>query len=290
MDGMSATGGHGGPVRRRPLDEAALRAALTGGRTLWSAVRVVAETGSTNADALAAARDGAAEGLVIAAEAQAAGRGRLGRGWQSLPGGSLTFSVLLRPAAVPAGVRGWVPLLTGVAVARAVREVTGVDARLKWPNDVLAGPGAGDRAGDGVSGKLAGILAEQSGDAIVVGVGLNVLGTAADLPVVTATSLELLGAGQADRTALLAEILAEIERLYLRWRDTAAGDAVASGLRQEYLRLSATVGARVRVLLPGAPDLVGVAVAVDETGRLIVRPDGQADPVQVSAGDVIHVR
>ncbi len=279
MDGMSATGGQGGPASRRPLDEAALRAALTGGRALWSAVRVVAETGSTNADALAAARDGAAEGLVIAAEAQAAGRGRLGRGWQSLPGGSLTFSVLLRTAAVPAGARGWVPLLTGVAVARAVRRATGVQARLKWPNDVLAG-----------AGKLAGILAEQAGDAIVVGVGLNVLGTAAQLPVATATSLELLGAGEADRTELLAEILTEIECWYLPWRDTPAGDADASGLRQEYLRLSATVGARVRVLLPGAPDLVGVAVAVDETGRLLVRPDGQADPVPVSAGDVIHVR
>ncbi|MHB1434227.1 MAG: biotin--[acetyl-CoA-carboxylase] ligase [Streptosporangiaceae bacterium] len=276
---MSATGSPGGPAGRRPLDEAALSAALTGGRTLWSAVRVVAETGSTNADALAAARDGTAEGLVIAAETQAAGRGRLGRGWQSLPGGSLTFSVLLRPAAVPAGVRGWVPLLTGVAVARAVRRVTGVRALLKWPNDVLAG-----------AGKLAGILAEQAGDAIVVGVGLNVLGTAAELPVATATSLELLGAGQADRTVLLAEILTEIERWYLPWRDTPAGDADASGLRQEYLRLSATVGARVRVLLPGAPDLVGVAVAVDETGRLIVRPDGQAGLVPVSAGDVIHVR
>ena len=279
MDGMSATGGQGGPASRRPLDEAALRAALTGGRALWSAVRVVAETGSTNADALAAARDGAAEGIVIAAEAQAAGRGRLGRGWQSLPGGSLTFSVLLRTAAVPAGARGWVPLLTGVAVARAVRRATGVQARLKWPNDVLAG-----------AGKLAGILAEQAGDAIVVGVGLNVLGTAAQLPVATATSLELLGAGEADRTELLAEILTEIECWYLPWRDTPAGDADASGLRQEYLRLSATVGARVRVLLPGAPDLVGLAVAVDETGRLLVRPDGQADPVPVSAGDVIHVR
>ncbi len=279
MDGMSATGGQGGPASRRPLDEAALRAALTGGRALWSAVRVVAETGSTNADALAAARDGAAEGLVIAAEAQAAGRGRLGRGWQSLPGGSLTFSVLLRTAAVPAGARGWVPLLTGVAVARAVRRATGVQARLKWPNDVLAG-----------AGKLAGILAEQAGDAIVVGVGLNVLGTAAQLPVATATSLELLGAGEADRTELLAEILTEIECWYLPWRDTPAGDADASGLRQEYLRLSATVGARVRVLLPGAPDLVGLAVAVDETGRLLVRPDGQADPVPVSAGLVIHVR
>jgi BirA family biotin operon repressor/biotin-[acetyl-CoA-carboxylase] ligase len=279
MDGMCVTGGPGAPAARRPLDQAALRAALTGGRALWSTVRVVAQTGSTNADALAAARAGAAEGLVIAAEAQAAGRGRLGRGWQSLPGGSLTFSFLLRPVAVPARARGWVPLLTGVAVARAVRRATGVQALLKWPNDVLAGPG-----------KLAGILAEQAGDAIVVGVGLNVLGTTADFQVATATSLELLGAGQTDRTALLASMLTEIERWYLPWRDTPSADADASGLRQEYLRLSATVGARVRVLLPGAPDLAGVAVGVDETGRLLVRPDGQAGLVPVSAGDVIHVR
>ena len=91
-----------------------------------------------------------------------------------MPGASLTFSVLLRPATVPPGRRGWLPLLAGVAVVSAVRAVAGVDAVLKWPNDVLAG----DR-------KLAGILAEQApdGSAVVIGIGLNVATPAEALPV-----------------------------------------------------------------------------------------------------------
>src|ERR1700722_15533316 len=91
------------------------------------------------------------------------GRGRRGRTWVSRPGGALTFSVLLRPVSVPSASRGWLPLLTGVALIRALRAATGIEAVLKWPNDVLA-----DEA------KLAGILAEQAGDAVVVGVGVNV--------------------------------------------------------------------------------------------------------------------
>ena len=132
------------------LDEGALRAKALGG--LWTAVDVVASTGSTNADLLAraVAAPDAPEGQVLVAEEQTAGRGRLGRSWTSVPGASLTFSVLLRPAPVQAGRRGWLPLMTGVAVASAVRAVAGLDAVLKWPNDVLVG----DR-------KLAGILAEQ---------------------------------------------------------------------------------------------------------------------------------
>ena len=150
--------------------------ARTAGR-LWTSVRVVASTGSTNADLLAR---GGPEGQVLVAEEQTAGRGRSGRTWVSQPGASLTFSVLLRPASVPPSARGWLPLLTGVAVAAGVRSAAGVAARLKWPNDILVG----DR-------KLAGILAEQSadGDAVVIGVGLNV-----------ATS-EAGAAGIADRPA-----------------------------------------------------------------------------------------
>src|SRR5579875_1879015 len=132
---------------------------------MWGPVDVVALTGSTNADLLAAAAAGAPEGRVLAAEEQTAGRGRLGRSWASVPGGSLTFSVLLRPAEVAGSGRGWLPLLTGGAVATAVRAVAGVEGTLKWPNDVLVG-----------DGKLAGILAEQTPDAsaVVVGIGLNV--------------------------------------------------------------------------------------------------------------------
>ena len=101
---------------------------------------MTAVTGSTNADLLARAAAGEPEGAVLAAEHQSAGRGRLGRTWTSPPRAALTFSVLLRPSSVPRARLGWLPLLAGVAVAAAVRAVAAVDAQLKWPNDVLAGP------------------------------------------------------------------------------------------------------------------------------------------------------
>jgi BirA family transcriptional regulator, biotin operon repressor / biotin---[acetyl-CoA-carboxylase] ligase len=260
-----------------PLDEDRLRAAaiVPGGH--WTQIRVLAATGSTNADLLEQARSAAPDGLVLATEDQTAGRGRQGRSWRSLPGGALTFSALLRPSSVPAAARGWLPLLTGVAVTGALREVAGVDARLKWPNDVLAG-----------AGKLAGILAEQAADAVVVGIGLNVRGQAADLGVETATSLELLGARSADRTELMIGILGRLEHWYLAWR-RADGDAAACGLRTEYLRLSATIRQRVRVEFPGGRQLHGTAVDVDGTGRLLVS-HAAGETVAVSAGDVIHLR
>lgn len=267
----------------------------------WSDIRLVASTGSTNADVLAQAARGAPEGLVIAAEEQTAGRGRQGRNWISRPGAALMFSALLAPREVPQAARGWVPLLAGVATARALRDVPrlgdpgaggpgagrpvgatgsrkpGIDAQLKWPNDILIG-----------ERKLGGILAEQSEGAIVVGIGVNVLGGEPDLPVPTATSLELHQAGRIDRAELLADILRQLQRWYLVWRG-CGGDADACGLRAEYLRLSATIGHQVRVHLPGGRVLAGTATDVDDTGRLLVR-DGGGDVEPVSAGDVIHVR
>ena len=153
------------------LDVTGVSAGLVRPGSLWRAVRVVAETGSSNADLLAAAGAGAAEGTVLVAEAQTMGRGRLGRRWASPPRAGLTFSVLLRPAGVPAALLGWLPLLAGVAAAAAVSAVAAVDATLKWPNDVLAG-----------EQKLGGILAERAGTAVVVGIGINVWQARADLP------------------------------------------------------------------------------------------------------------
>ena len=280
-----------------PLDAERLAAALRGasrprGRetprgpetprgldTMWTDLRIVGATASTNTDVMRAAAAGADEGLVLAAEFQTAGKGRQGRAWQTKPGAALTFSVLLRPDDVPQAARGWLPLLAGVAAARALGRVTGLDARLKWPNDVLV-----------CGGKLAGILAEQAAGAVVVGIGINVLGTEHDLPVATATSLERCGAGGADRTDLLGAILGEFELRYAAWRATGHGDAEASGLRSEYLSLSATVGRQVRVQLPADRELTGVAAGVDRAGQLLVVPPAGAPVVAVSAGDVIHVR
>ena len=269
------------------LDAGRLRAALIehggagvsgGPGTMWTDVRIVPSTGSTNTDVLRLAVAGAPEGLVLATESQTAGKGRQGRVWQTRPGAALTFSVLLRPDPVPQAARGWLPLLTGIAVVHALGRVSGLDASLKWPNDVLVG-----------RGKLAGILAEQAAGAVVVGIGINVLGGEQDLPVASATSLQRCGAGGTDRTRLLAAILDEMEHWYLRWREAGHGDAEAAGLRKEYLSLSATVGQEVRVQLPGDRVLTGLASGVDGAGQLLVET-AASDVVAVSAGDVIHVR
>ncbi len=263
---------------RQPLSEPELRRAVVRPGGFWRSVAVAEVTGSTNADLLARAAAGAAEGTVLAAEAQTAGRGRMGRTWVSPPAAALMFSVLLRPAAVPPGRRGWVPLLSGLAVAAAVRALTGVDARLKWPNDVLVG----DR-------KLAGILAEQAADAIVVGTGINVSTTRAELPVETATSLALEGAAGTSRPELLVAVLGEIQHRYLAWAGGASpGDPDACGLRAEYRRRSATLGRRVRVEFPGGDTASGTALDVDADGRLVI--SGADGPLAVSAGDVVHLR
>lgn len=251
---------------------------------LWRKARVVAETGSTNADLLAEAAAGGAEGMVLVAESQTAGRGRMGRRWTSPPGAALTFSVLLRPDGVPGALLGWVPLLAGVAAAAAVRAVAAVEPSLKWPNDVLAG-----------GAKLGGILAERTGGAIVVGIGINVTQRRAGLPGDAATSLLLEAAPGAVADAaglrgrLLAETLGGLARWYRAWRDQAApGDAAECGLREEYLRWCATLGQEVTVTLPGGRAFAGTAAGVDWAGRLEVRTAEGLVPV--SAGDVVHVR
>jgi BirA family biotin operon repressor/biotin-[acetyl-CoA-carboxylase] ligase len=303
-----------GPVPDDVLDAAELRERVLGPDRLWSALDVVAETGSTNADLLAAARAGAAEGAVLVAEHQTVGRGRQGRTWTARPGAALTFSVLLRPVTVPAAARGWLPLLAGVAVVRALHALTDAEVALKWPNDVLGAPAPSTAPAtsntsatsttltppapeapaapgplDGF-GKLAGILAEQAGDAIVIGIGLNVGGAADDLPPVAPgalppVSLALLGDRSVRRGELLAALLDELEGWYRAWTRPGADPAELAG---EYRRWCATIGQEVRVQLPGGAELAGRATGIDDVGRLVVAgPDG---PVAVSAGDVVHVR
>jgi BirA family transcriptional regulator, biotin operon repressor / biotin---[acetyl-CoA-carboxylase] ligase len=266
---------------RAPLDAASLHRQAVRPDALWRAVEVVARTGSTNADLLARALAGEPEGVVLAAEGQTAGRGRMGRTWVAPPRAALTFSMLLRPTPPPVR-RGWLPLLAGLAVAEAVTAVTGVPAGLKWPNDVLVG-----------DAKLCGILAESVGDAVVVGVGLNVSTEAAELPgpgpgALPATSLRAAGATALDREPLLLAILAAVERWYQAWQN-ARGDPESSGLRAAYTGRSATIGRNIRAELPGGKTLSGPAVGVDPDGRLLVRVASGAE-VAVAAGDVVHLR
>jgi BirA family biotin operon repressor/biotin-[acetyl-CoA-carboxylase] ligase len=280
---------------RPPLSARALTRALVVPDGLWSKFDVREETGSTNADAAAAAAAGAPEGLVVVAESQTAGRGRRDRQWTSPPRAGLTVSVLLRPdctersegregmprrPGVPASAFGWLPLLAGVALVEAVARIGEVEAALKWPNDLLID----DR-------KCAGILAEVSGDAVVIGIGVNVSTRADELPETTgvpATSLLLAGAANTDRSPLLRALLRSMARWYEGWRE-AGGDAEMCGLLAAYQRHCSTIGRRVRVLLPGGGERTGEAVTVDSGGQLVIRTEEGAE-FRVSAGDVLHVR
>jgi BirA family biotin operon repressor/biotin-[acetyl-CoA-carboxylase] ligase len=256
---------------RPPLSGAALTSALVRPGSLWTTVRVTARTRSTNADLVAAAATGEPEGAVLVAECQEAGRGRQGRSWVSPPRAGLTCSVLLRPA-LPHAAWGWLPLLAGVSVGRALGRVAGVETVLKWPNDVLVGV---ERR------KVAGLLAETAGAAVVLGVGLNVSTRRAELPVAGATSLALEGAACTDRAALLVALL---DAFAADYRDLLAG----ADVRSRYLAAGGTVGQRVRVVLPGG-ELTGVAVDVDACGRLVV-DTGDGRLTALAAGDVTHLR
>ncbi|WP_431995286.1 biotin--[acetyl-CoA-carboxylase] ligase [Streptomyces griseoflavus] len=268
---------------RPPLNASALRRGLVREGALWSRVDVVQRTGSTNSDLVARALAGEVrEGAVLVAEEQTAGRGRLDRQWSAPARSGLFFSVLLTPREVPLDRWGWLPLLTGVAVATGLSRAAGVDTALKWPNDVLVTVGGAER-------KAGGILAEGAGEAgVVVGVGINVSLRADELPVVTAGSLALAGAVSTDRDPLLRGMLRALEEWYGRWR-AAGGDAGACGLQETYAAGCATLGRTVRAELPGDRALVGEAVAVDGDGRLVLATSaGVQEPV--GAGDIVHLR
>jgi BirA family biotin operon repressor/biotin-[acetyl-CoA-carboxylase] ligase len=279
---------------RPPLSERSLQRAVVVPGGLWQRIEVRAETASTNADVAASATSGAPEGLVVVAEQQRDGRGRLGRSWVSPPRAGLMLSVLLRPgvadpgrgwAGVPSRDYGWLPLIAGVALLDTVTRFAQVDAALKWPNDLLIRV-------DGVESKCAGILAEVvSGPipSVVLGIGLNVTTRADELPEsagLPPTSLKLAGAASTDRDPLLRALLRSIADRYGAWR-SAGGDVAASGLLAAYRDGCATIGRQVRVLVPDGA-LTGEVSTVDADGRLVIRtPEGER---RVAAGDVVHVR
>ncbi|ARP71983.1 biotin--[acetyl-CoA-carboxylase] ligase [Streptomyces pluripotens] len=282
-DAADDNGSRWSDLDRPPLNAAALRRALVREGGLWSGIEVVQRTGSTNNDLVARAAAGrAAEGAVLVAEEQTQGRGRLDRRWTAPPRSGLFFSVLLKPTEVPVARWGWLPLLTGVAVATGLSRAAGVDTALKWPNDLLVTVGGEER-------KAGGILAERAGeDGVVVGVGVNVTLRTEELPVPLAGSLALAGAVGTDRDPLLRAVLRSLEDWYGRWR-AAGGDPGASGVHDVYAAGCATLGRLVRAELPGDRALVGRAVAVDGDGRLVIATEeGAREPV--GAGDVVHLR
>lgn len=267
-----------GTDQHRPaLDVDGVRRDLFGPGRALRRLDVVETTGSTNADLLA--RQAAGEdidGAVLVAEHQSAGRGRLGRTWVTPPHSQITLSVGVDAGGLPPATWGWLPLLTGVAVADAVHATTGIQPGLKWPNDILVG-----------AGKLGGILAEVAAPArvIVVGLGLNVTLTAEEAPDSRATSLLMLGSTMLDRTALLGSILAELSARIDSWRRTGGTDP---RLVADYRARSVTLGTTVRALLPGDREIIGIATDLDELGQLHI--DTGAQTIAVSAGDITHLR
>jgi BirA family biotin operon repressor/biotin-[acetyl-CoA-carboxylase] ligase len=254
------------------MSRVAARAGAMGRRIHW-----LESTASTNDVAARLAESGVEEGTTVVAEAQTRGRGRHGRVWFSPPGAGLYVSVIVRPAAGMAGGGNPASLLTlasGVAIAEAVRAVTGVPAGIKWPNDVMIG-----------GRKLAGILAEAAvqGGAlqfVVVGFGVN-LQPAAYPPELAsrATSIEAETSRPADRALVLAEILAAMGD---RYADLRVGrfDAILSAWRH----LAASLpGAHVEWDSPSGV-VRGRAQDIDRDGALLVKVDGRIE--RVVAGEI----
>ena len=243
------------------LDEGRVRRRLQQSTRSWT-IELLDVTDSTNRVVAERAAHGAPEGLVVAADLQTAGRGRMDRTWETQPGDALLVSVLLRPADLPASRWHLITAATGLAAVRACQEVGGFTPDLKWPNDLMLGPA-----------KLAGILAEASAEAVVVGMGLNVH-AAPD----GAAWADHAAGHRLDRSDLLGAWLAGLDGWLGRWDD----------LVRSYRESCATVGQWVTVT-QGDRSLQGRAVSIDDDGRLVVvRADGEE--LALSVGDVTHVR
>lgn len=266
------------------LDVLVLREQLVAPNGPYAALDVVDTTGSTNADLMSAAGHGAADRTVLVADHQTAGRGRRSRTWVSPAGTGVYLSVLVRPATVPAARLGTLGMVAGLALIHAARETAGIEASLKWPNDLLVGS---DRK------KAAGVLSEVAPDqGAVVGVGLNVTALPAEaepgpggLP---PGSFADAGAENTDRTEIAASFLRAFAEFEAVWRQSD-GDVARSGVLAGYREACGTIGQRVRAELPESASLTGVAVDVDEDGRLLLKLD-DGTPKAISAADVVHLR
>ncbi len=254
------------------LEEGEIRSRL---RTRWAGGNLICcrTTGSTNADAKAEAERGAPEGTLVVAERQEAGRGRRGREWFSPEGSNLYFTLLLRPACAP-DQACMLTLVMALAAAEAVRE-QGLDAGIKWPNDIV------------ISGKkVCGILTEMSAEPdfihyVVIGTGINVNQTVFPEGITeTATSLRLEKGESVGRAQLLASVMEHFESAYARFLKTRD----LSGIRADYESLLVNKGRPVRVLDPKG-EYEGTAAGIRENGELLVKlPDGRMECVY--AGEV----
>ena len=246
---------------------------LVAGPTLVSHVLWLDRVDSTNAEVTRRAAD-AAEGLLVMADEQSAGRGRQGRSWQAPPGTSLMGSLLLRPTGTIEHV-ALLPLLIGLALLEAGETMmSGAQLSLKWPNDLLA-----------EGRKCAGILVEVPATGVVVaGFGVNVDWRTVQRPsaLATTTSLSEVGRGRVDRWQLLSVMIDRLDHRYRAWRTNPRG------FLPTYRERCATLGQPVRVTQLEGREIVGTAVRVTDDGGLLVDTNGSN--VTVRAGDVHHLR
>lgn len=225
---------------------------------------------------------------VVVARDQTGGKGRSGRQWVTPAGSALTAS-LMSAAGPPLAVRSWLPLVAGLAVVTALRSTLGVTAVAKWPNDILVPTQEPDLPGWLHLRKLGGILVEAvDQETVIIGLGLNVSMNREQLPVATATSLEIIGCQNQDRNMLLASFAAAYMQILATWREHD-WDITDSGLLAELTAVSATIGAQVRAELTGGQIIVGTAVGFAGDGGLEVLDEGGETHV-IRSGDVYHLR
>jgi BirA family biotin operon repressor/biotin-[acetyl-CoA-carboxylase] ligase len=252
--------------------DAGLKGTIFAGNLQFSPV-----TGSTNSDALAAARNGAPHGSVFFADEQTAGRGRGGHGWESAAGQGLYVSVLLR-FALPAAQASLLPLAVGLAAVEAIRIASGLKADLRWPNDLLIG-----------SRKTGGILVESKSnesilDFAVTGIGINVHQRAfAENLATPATSLDLESERLINRQALLAALLKSLERETKLLLDTDAGSTIPARVE----RASSWICGR-EIEVHGPQACTGVTAGLTESGFLQVETAGGL--VEVRTGGIRAVK
>jgi BirA family biotin operon repressor/biotin-[acetyl-CoA-carboxylase] ligase len=260
---IEASPHHGYRLRHAPdlllADDLASR--LGDGCVIGREIHVFKETASTNDVVERLARDGAKEGVVVFAESQTKGRGRLGRKWHSPAGQGLYFSVLLRPKLRPVEATQ-LTVVAATALVRAIEATTTVRPVIKWPNDLLVG-----------GGKIAGVLTELSAELdtikhLILGIGLDVNQTAKDFaPEIrdVATSLRIAGGEAVSRPELATRILRELDRDYAR---VCGGDF--EGLADEWESRCTTIGQNVAIRI-GERLLKGRAESLDADGALLIR-------------------
>jgi BirA family biotin operon repressor/biotin-[acetyl-CoA-carboxylase] ligase len=233
-------------------------------RTRFRTIYEWSKVDSTNRWLLAAAAHGAPDGAVAVADMQTAGRGRLQRTWEAPAGSGLLLSVLLRSPDLPADRRHLLTAAMGLAAQAAFEGAGGFRPDLKWPNDLEVN-----------GAKLAGVLAQASGPAVVVGIGCNVSWA----PAGATSAIECAG-HPVERAALAEGLLLALEELLSRPLGDLAG---------AYRGACATVGREVRVQQVDGV-LEGWAEGLDDDGRLLVRPRVGTRLVAVAVGDVVHLR